>query len=104
MRDLPRPFLKWAVGKSRLLPALSSRIPGEFGTYYEPFLSGGAHFFHLAAARVHVLLSNSDTEMVHEIYAGLPCDEVKVARSINSRASRRGGVGELILRGGPLVS
>ncbi|MCZ6651271.1 MAG: DNA adenine methylase [Acidobacteria bacterium] len=278
MRELPRPFLKWAGGKARLLPALSSRLPGEFGTYYEPFLGGGALFFHLvarrgpqaavlsdinsdlvdtylgvrdevdhvvdclrehadrhrrdyyykmrgeemegqglapraariiylnrtcynglyrqsrsgrfnvpmgryrnpticdepllraasaalaavelicapfhkvarravagdlvymdppyipvsvtasftsyhregfneedqcqlarlfkelAAARVHVLLSNSDTEMVHEIYAGLPCDEVKVARSINSRASRRGGVGELIFRGGPLFS
>lgn len=278
MRVLPRPFLKWAGGKSRLLPDLSRRIPAEFGTYYEPFLGGGALFFHLVAhrgeqravlsdinsalvdtyrgvrdevdhvvdclrehagrhgrdhyyevrgqemegqalapraarviylnrtcynglyrqsrsgrfnvpmgsyrnpticaepllraasaalapvellcapfhevsgrpvagdlvymdppyipvsasasftsyhregfneedqrrlarvfkelaeARVHVLLSNSDTEMVHEIYAGLPRDEVKVARSINSKANGRGGVGELIFRGGPLFS
>jgi len=275
VRQLPRPFLKWAGGKSRLLPALSTRLPEEFGTYYEPFLGGGALFFHLVASRgtqaavlsdinrdlvdtyrgvrdevdhvvaclrehaerhgrehyyqvrgqtmegealapraarviylnrtcynglyrqsrsgrfnvpmgsyrnpticdepllraasaalapvellcapfhqvarrptagdlvymdppyipvsstasftsyhkegfneedqrrlarifkdlaeacVHVLLSNSDTEMVHEIYAGLPRDEVQVARSINSKANRRGGVGELIFRGGP---
>jgi DNA adenine methylase len=46
----PRPFLKWAGGKSRLISALARRIPETFGTFHEPFLGGGALFFHLAAA------------------------------------------------------
>ena len=43
----PRPFLKWAGGKRQLLTEISSRLPGHFGTYYEPFVGGGALFFHL---------------------------------------------------------
>ncbi|MCB0361033.1 MAG: DNA adenine methylase [Bdellovibrionales bacterium] len=40
-----RPFLKWAGGKSQLLPELLARLPSAFGAYHEPFLGGGALFF-----------------------------------------------------------
>jgi DNA adenine methylase len=43
----PRPFLKWAGGKSKLIQQYIPYIPKEFNTYYEPFLGGGALFFHL---------------------------------------------------------
>jgi DNA adenine methylase len=39
--------LKWAGGKSELLPELVKRLPRSFNTYWEPFLGGGALFFHL---------------------------------------------------------
>lgn len=44
-----RPFLKWAGGKTQLLPALIERAPRAIDTYYEPFVGGGAFFFALAA-------------------------------------------------------
>jgi len=50
---LARPFLKWAGGKSQLIPELSSRLPkdinnsGRIDTYVEPFVGGGAFFFYL---------------------------------------------------------
>lgn len=44
-----RPFLKWAGGKTQLLPALLERAPREIDTYYEPFIGGGALFFALMA-------------------------------------------------------
>jgi len=44
---LPRPFLKWVGGKRQLLPELVTRLPERFGVYHEPFIGGGALFFHL---------------------------------------------------------
>jgi DNA adenine methylase len=43
----PTPFLKWAGGKTQLLPVLERHLPKRFETYFEPFLGGGALFFHL---------------------------------------------------------
>ena len=50
---LAKPFLKWAGGKGQLLIEIERRLPqglktGEIDTYVEPFVGGGAVFFHLA--------------------------------------------------------
>jgi DNA adenine methylase len=42
-----KPFLKWAGGKSQLLPDLLPSIPRNYDNYVEPFLGGGALFFAL---------------------------------------------------------
>ena len=39
------PLLKWAGGKRLLLKHLSPLLPRTFGTYYEPFVGGGAVYF-----------------------------------------------------------
>lgn len=48
-----KPFLKWAGGKSQLLPKFQELYPKELGNkkvknYYEPFLGSGAVFFDVA--------------------------------------------------------
>jgi DNA adenine methylase len=40
-----RPFVRWAGGKTRLLPKILPHIPETFRNYHEPFLGGGAVFF-----------------------------------------------------------
>ena len=41
------PIIKWVGGKRQLLNTIKSRMPTDYGTYYEPFLGGGALFFEL---------------------------------------------------------
>jgi len=54
----------------------------------------------LIARGVRVMLSNSDTPFIRSIYKGLKLDRVKCARAINSDASRRGEVDEIVATGG----
>ena len=65
-RPLPRPFLKWAGGKTQLLDALMARMPAHFRAYHEPFLGGGALFFalHRAGRLTRAFLSDSNAELI----------------------------------------
>lgn len=56
----PRPFLKWAGGKSKLLPEISKRLPHDYEQYFEPFLGGGAVFFFLHPKQAYLLDVNSE--------------------------------------------
>ena len=57
------PILKWAGGKTQLLPVLLPKIPPHFDTYIEPFFGGGALFF---ALRPHnAVISDSNPELIN---------------------------------------
>ena len=49
----PKPFVKWAGGKKQVLNFIDDNLPDEINKnkaikkYFEPFLGGGAVFFHL---------------------------------------------------------
>lgn len=49
MRDMPRPFLKWAGGKRQIVEALVEQADraGRYKRYHEPFVGGGALYFEL---------------------------------------------------------
>jgi DNA adenine methylase len=59
----PRPFIKWAGGKGRLIQQYTPFFPQNFKTYYEPFLGGGAIFFHLHPKRA--ILMDINPELVN---------------------------------------
>ena len=43
-----KPFLKWVGGKRQLLADIAPLVPDQFTRYMEPFVGGGAVFFHLS--------------------------------------------------------
>ena len=46
-QDAVGPFLKWAGGKRWFVHSHSHLLPKTYSRYFEPFLGGGAVFFHL---------------------------------------------------------
>lgn len=57
------PFLKWAGGKRSIIEELKKRMPKKFGSYYEPFVGGGALFFEMQPAKS--FLSDANTDLIH---------------------------------------
>lgn len=63
----PQPFLKWAGGKASLLRQLEEFFPHEIDRYLEPFLGGGAVFFHLKHRfpDMRAFLRDSNKELIN---------------------------------------
>lgn len=59
----PAPFLKWAGGKRQLVSKIAEHFPKKFKTYAEPFIGGGAFFFHLRPK--HAILSDINSELIN---------------------------------------
>ena len=76
---VPRPFLKWAGGKTQLVPALLEHMPPRFNAYFEPFVGSGALFFCLRRqgrlSQAH--LSDTNAELAGA-YAALAADVEQV--------------------------
>ena len=66
----PEPFLKWAGGKGQLLRQYEIFFPDKFNNYLEPFVGGGAVFFHLYnTGRIpldkKIILIDSNEELIN---------------------------------------
>ncbi|MEM7068614.1 MAG: Dam family site-specific DNA-(adenine-N6)-methyltransferase [Pseudomonadota bacterium] len=58
-----KPFIKWAGGKRWLVDGNKLELPKFDGKYIEPFLGGGALFFHIAPKRA--LLSDINSKLIN---------------------------------------
>lgn len=65
------PFVKWAGGKKQLLDRLKERAPVEFGTYYEPFIGGGAFLLDFQPEKAVI---NDVNEQLLNVYIQLKTD------------------------------
>lgn len=86
-----RPFVKWAGGKGQLLERLERHFPKDFGTYYEPFLGGGAVFFYLVNnyPKFDAVLSDTNAELIttYQVIKEQVDDLIKLLK--NHRANYR---------------
>ncbi|NVM17833.1 MAG: DNA adenine methylase [Candidatus Lokiarchaeota archaeon] len=59
----PHPFLKWAGGKRQLISQMDKFFPKNYNKYIEPFIGGGAVFFHLLP--VKSIISDNNPDLVN---------------------------------------
>ncbi len=58
-----QPIIKWAGGKRKFATQIASFLGDVEGTYYEPFLGGGAMLLHIAPA--HAICSDINPELIN---------------------------------------
>ncbi|MHB8163092.1 MAG: DNA adenine methylase, partial [Methanoregula sp.] len=61
------PLIKWAGGKRQLLDKLGERLPSNWGTYFEPFIGGGALLVKLHNERRadKAIISDLNSELIN---------------------------------------
>ncbi|MEN9565279.1 MAG: hypothetical protein RLZZ69_475 [Cyanobacteriota bacterium] len=62
-----KPFVKWVGGKTQLLSELRARIPNNFSRYFEPFLGGGALFFHYLPEHSTLIDINEELTLAYRV-------------------------------------
>lgn len=87
-----RPFLKWAGGKTQLLPQFERFYPREeIERYIEPFLGSGAVFFHVKARlnpKTAILCDNNE-ELI-ETFKAVQTDVEGVIRALQIHKEKHG--------------
>ena len=72
-----KPFIQWVGGKREMIPQYEPFFPENFGTYFEPFLGGGAIYFHLQPRKA--VLGDSNLELIKS-YEGVRDNPESVIR------------------------
>ena len=95
-----RPFLKWAGGKTQLLPEFAAQFPEELRTgdirrYIEPFIGGGAVFFMVTGSYPvrESLIWDANPDLI-TAYAVVKQDPEGLIRMLRELESRYRSLGE----------
>ena len=82
-----KPFLQWVGGKRGLIPQYEKLFPQKFNRYIEPFLGGGAIFFHLKATQAVLNDSNPELISAYEAIRDNPLQVVELLELLKARHS-----------------
>lgn len=80
-----QPIVKWAGGKRWLIRQSEGLFPDSFDHYYEPFLGGGAVFFHLQPSGA--TLSDTNAELIN-VYLSIKNDWKRVVTHLEEHQAR----------------
>lgn len=82
-----KPFLKWAGGKTQLLPMLLNYIPTHYNKYIEPFIGGGALFFKLTSRNSIISDLNEDLIIAYQSIRDNVEDVITILNSYRNEES-----------------
>jgi len=68
-----KPFIKWAGGKRQLIAELLKSVPKKYNRYYEPFIGGGAFFFHIKPDNAYISDVNPDLMNAYKVVESNVC-------------------------------
>ena len=83
--NVASPFIQWVGGKRSLLEKYDPIIPTEFNNYYEPFLGGGAMFYHMYAkygSTKKYYLSDLNSELI-KVYNAVVSSHEDISKLIS---------------------
>lgn len=84
----PKPFLQWVGGKREMIPQYEIYFPKSYNNYFEPFLGGGAVFFHLQPDKA--ILADNNLELIksYEAVRDNPEAIIKLLKELKKRHSK----------------
>jgi DNA adenine methylase len=97
MEFIIKPLLKWAGGKTQILPHLISKIPDDIENYAEPFVGGGALLFALAQKpnikNIYISDTNAELMLMYRIVRDHPNELIdqllKIENLYNSKKAEQ---------------
>ncbi len=75
-----KPLIKYRGGKSREIPNIEKHIPRFYGRYIEPFLGGGALYFHLEPK--DAIINDINTKLI-DFYNGVKSDYPNLRKELD---------------------
>lgn len=75
-----KPILKWAGGKTQLLPVIRERMPENYNHYFEPFVGSGALIFDMQPE--HATINDFNPQLTN-LYNNLKNHPVELTARIN---------------------
>jgi DNA adenine methylase len=84
-----KPFLRWAGGKTRLLPTILPYVPARFNAYHEPFLGSGAMYFSVRDRGAHAYLSDLNSELVN-LWGVMKTNPLPLLKLLDAYTRRQG--------------
>lgn len=91
-----KPFLQWVGGKRQLLEQYESLLPKSFDRYFEPFVGGGAMFFHLTPE--DSVIADNNLELI-KTYEGVRDHVDEVIHLLNQFRSKHSKELYMAIRG-----
>lgn len=79
------PIVKWAGGKTKLLPRLMAHVPARYGRYFEPFMGGAALFFALEPSAASIGDVNAALVTLYRAVVSDLDDVIRVALAHKAR-------------------